>query len=243
LRTVEPGPGPARNVGVAAARSDSLCFIDADVVVHPRWLEAGLAALQQDRSRPVGGDVRIGFADPRQPTGVEAFEAAFSFRQKIYIERENYSVTANLMMDRQVFEAAGPFGPIDTPEDIDFGKRATALGHKPRYVPGMLAWHPARPDVEAVRRKTERVARQKLTRHLAEGRSLAMFRLAALATMVSGPVMGVRMATTDRIEGLANRLKGYGVLMAVRFFKGLDMWRLASAHASGRLGEAVSWNR
>jgi glycosyltransferase involved in cell wall biosynthesis len=123
----EPGPGPARNHGIAAARADVLAFIDADVRVLPGWLQAGLDALQSAPG-PVGGDVRIDTADPHRLSGVEAFECVFAFRQKFYIERRQYSVTANLIMTRAMFDAAGPFGGIDTAEDRLFGERARAAG-------------------------------------------------------------------------------------------------------------------
>src|SRR6267378_1638526 len=60
LRELQPGPGPARNVGVRAATADIIAFIDADCRAHRDWLRT---ALQTIRSTPkgtvLGGDVRI----------------------------------------------------------------------------------------------------------------------------------------------------------------------------------------
>ena len=42
-----PGPGPARNRGVALSHGDILAFIDADCVADPEWLTAIASALEK----------------------------------------------------------------------------------------------------------------------------------------------------------------------------------------------------
>ena len=60
LQESEPGPGPARNCGVRAARGDILCFIDADCRPHPTWLEVALQTLSSAPERTIlAGDVQI----------------------------------------------------------------------------------------------------------------------------------------------------------------------------------------
>ena len=44
------GPAVARNCGWRAARGRLIAFIDDDTVPHPRWLELGRQAMQQNRS-------------------------------------------------------------------------------------------------------------------------------------------------------------------------------------------------
>ena len=65
-----PGPGPARNCGVAATTGDVLAFIDADCLADPGWLEAAEAALADPSAEILGGDVRIGYVDPARITAI-----------------------------------------------------------------------------------------------------------------------------------------------------------------------------
>lgn len=242
-----PGPGPARNTGVAAARAPLLAFIDADVTVLPGWLQAGLDALAADPPGPIGGDVRISVENPARLTGVEAFESVFSFRQKAYIRRKHYSVTANLMMARPVFDVAGPFDGIEHPEDRAFGERAHAAGMPTTYVPAMRALHPARRDFDEMRRKWARLSQQAYTTHILNGRSPFLWRARAFAVGVSGLVHMPRMLFSSRINGFGNRMRGLGFLLYLRWSRALDMLDLAgkadSSLSPALNSPALKWNR
>src|SRR5262249_17992497 len=56
-----PGPGPARNRGILAARGDVLAFIDADCRADPGWLAAIEAAFADGKTQIIGGDVRVAY--------------------------------------------------------------------------------------------------------------------------------------------------------------------------------------
>lgn len=242
LRQPEPGPGPARSLGVVHARSDWLAFMDSDVRVTPDWLETGLAALAEDPSRPLGGTIRIDRADPRRPTPVEAFEEVFSFRQKHYIEQEGYSVTANLMMHRRVHDLAGPFDGIGAAEDMAFGRRAAARGAPTRFLPAMVAFHPARRSLADLRRKYARVDHHLLVNHLDRGGSAASWRLRALAMATSSLPHLPRMLAAPGLA-VADRLRGLIILFAIRAARARAMWADAATVQAGRAGGTVSWNR
>lgn len=238
-----PGPGPARNTGVAAAGAPLLAFIDADVTVLPGWLQAGLDALAAGPPGPIGGDVRIAAADAYRLTGVEAFESVFSFRQHDYIRRKHYSVTANLMMERGVFDAAGPFDGIEHPEDRAFGVRAYRLGMPTTFVPHMRALHPARRDFDDMRVKWGRLSAQAFTAHRAAGKSVLAWRLRAAAIALSGAAHAPRMLFSGRISGFGNRLRGLGFLLRLRATRALDMLQLAREADRPELSPALKWNR
>ena len=239
LAETAPGPGPARNTGVAAARAPALAFIDADCRAAPGWLQTAVDAIEADPARAViGGDIRIDFADPAHLTGIEAYEAVFGFRQKMYIEKKHFSVTANLAMPRHIHALIGPFGGIDIAEDLDWGTRAAAMGYPARYLPAMRVYHPARPDRASLERKWQRHIHHdwNAARHAGRWR----WRLRAAALLASIPVEGLKFLTSDRVNGLANRLRGLGVLARIRWFRATEMLRIMSAPAEGG---GVSWNR
>ncbi|WP_448577527.1 glycosyltransferase [Thermaurantiacus sp.] len=238
----EAGPGPARNLGANAARAAILAFVDADVRVLPGWLMAGLEALAAHPDGPIGGDVRISVDDPRHMSGVEAFETVFAFQQRKLIERQGYSVTANMMMTRQVFEAIGPFGGLNVPEDMEFGQRGRARGHPTRYAPAMRALHPARRNFDDMAAKWHRLAVQALTAHQAAGKPMWMWDLRALVVAASAVPHGLRLLGSPRIEGLPSRLKGLAFLYRIRWARAMDMLALSRATRHGEQVTAAGWN-
>ncbi len=233
-----PGPGPARNRGSAAAQAAILAFIDADCRAAPGWLQAAVDAVEAaPETAIVGGDIRIDFAEPARATGIEAYEAVFGFRQKLYIEIKNFSVTANLAMAAAVFARVGPFAGIDTAEDLDWGQRAHAMGLATRYLPDMRVYHPARPDFAALARKWQRhIGHDWRARRGARWRWPAR----AVALVASVPFEAGKLMFSERISGAGNRLRGLAVLARVRWFRACEMLRVMAAPASE---EIIVWNR
>src|SRR5690349_19590197 len=143
-----PGPGPARNRGAALALAPILVFADADCPVAPDWLPKILARFAADPGLAVlGGEVRVFPAVPGDPRPAEAYEAVYAFRQRLYIERQGFSVTANMAVRRTVFEAVGGFGGIAVAEDNDWGQRAGRMGFRTVWAPEVRVRHPARATV------------------------------------------------------------------------------------------------
>ena len=226
----QPGPGLARNRGAAAAKAHVLAFIDADCRAAPGWLQAAVDAVESDPERGVfGGDIRIDFADPAHPTGIEAFEAVFGFRQKLYIETKHFSVTANLAMAPAVHAAVGGFAGIDKAEDLDWGLRARAMGYVTRYRPDMLVLHPARDSFAALANKWRRLIRHDWNAHRASGASVWRWRARAAALVAAVPVEVPRFLLSDRISGLGNCWRGALVLARIRWFRAGEMLRVVSS--------------
>jgi GT2 family glycosyltransferase len=227
LSETTPGPGPARNTGVAAATAPTLAFIDADCRAGAGWLQAAVDGVEAEPGRGVvGGDVRIDFIDERHLTGIEAYEAVFAYRQAMYINRQHFSGTGNLAMAAPVHKAVGPFAGIETAEDRDWGRRATAAGYRIRYVDAMRAFHPARDTFESLERKWRRHIEHDWHDHKAGGRPVVPWILRALAMVASIPVEALRILVSDRLSGLANKLRGIGILARVRWFRTAEMLRV-----------------
>ncbi|NWG46207.1 MAG: glycosyltransferase [Alphaproteobacteria bacterium] len=156
---VEPqkGAAHARNAGVAAARAPRLAFIDCDCIPEPDWLAAGLAGLAQ--ADLVGGSVTVTCSDPVRPSPVERFERIFAFDQARYVQEKHFSVTANLLTHRVVFDAVGPFRD-GYPEDVDWCHRARAKGYRLAYVEAARVSHPARRSWAELESKWRRTSRE-----------------------------------------------------------------------------------
>lgn len=230
-----PGPGPARNTGVAASVAPWLAFIDADCRAERGWLAAALAAMAPAGEHAVvGGDVRLDYADTARLTAVEAYEGVFAFRQKLYITRRNFSGTGNLAMHRRVHARVGPFAGIGLAEDVDWGGRATAAGLRILYVEAMRAYHPARPDVKSLVVKWDRHIAHDWAAHRAAAAPAWRWLARAAAMLPSIIIDGVRLLLSDRVPGMANRLRGLPVLARIRMFRMARMiavWRAGSSDA------------
>lgn len=151
------GAAPARNRGVAETTAPRLFFLDSDCIPEPGWLAAAIAA--GPRADVVGGAVSV-FDETGEPrSGAEAFETVFAFDNKGYVERKGFSVSANLLTRRDVFEDVGGFRS-GLSEDLDWCRRATAAGYTLAYADDVRVLHPTRSDWSALRRKWKRITEE-----------------------------------------------------------------------------------
>jgi len=130
----------ARNAGARAAQGNLLAFTDADCTVSPRWLEALLAC--QGRAPLLAGDVQV--TTEAQPNAVERFEMLWRFSQRAWVA-QGWAATANLMVERQAFEAVGGFDSAyrHIGEDADFCLRAGRAGFALGYCEPAVVEHGA----------------------------------------------------------------------------------------------------
>lgn len=242
LHEAEPGPGPARSTGTRAANAPILAFIDSDCTAEPGWAKGILEHFERPGAEPImGGEINIELRDPTAPDMVEAYECIYSYRQKLYIFKQNYSSTANLAMRAEVFKDVGDFAGIAIAEDRDWGERASAMGYAIAYHPHIKVSTPARPDFAAVRKKTDRqighdyaILGKDLTSRLRWG-----FKAVALIGSPVGEI--VRIAASDRVSGLrAKSLALLGVTKA-RAYRGWLMLSLLFKPDDGSM--SGRWNR
>lgn len=223
---VEPerGAAAARNRGVRETTAPKLFFLDCDCVPAQDWIVAGLRALEG--ATVVGGVVDTFDETPPPRTGAQAYETVFAFDQRRYIEREGFSVSANLLTWRRVFEAVGPFTP-GVSEDMDWCRRAAALGHAVRFEPALRVAHPTRADTPALFAKMRRVQREMFA--LASRRPLGRLRWALrVAPMLLSPVVhGPRLLVSPRLSSPLERWRGLTTLVALRGVRAV--WTLRQA--------------
>jgi len=215
----EPGAGPARNGGAAVAQGEILAFIDSDCVAEPGWIAAGVAALADYDF--VGGRVRVLTADPVRLTWTEAFERVFAFDFKNYIEKKGFSGAGNLLCPRALFNEVGGF-KAGVSEDVEWSRRATAMGFRLGYAPLAVVGHPARRTWSELKAKWRRVNRE--TYALAgHGRA----RLALLARTFLLPASCVahtpKVLWSPELETVEQKLAALAMLIRIRFWRMADM--------------------
>ena len=211
------GAAAARNAGVRLAGGHILAFLDSDCIPDREWLAAGCRALQH--ADLVGGAMILSFANPEHRTGVEAFEAQFAFPNQRYVEREHFSVTANLFTKRSTFNHVGFFRP-DVPEDKDWGQRAHALGYRWIFAPEAKVLHPARRSWPQLRGKWKRLTREAYGYSPHKGKFLAR----SWIVLLSSPAFILPLVRSKRLKGWRERRDVATLVLRLR------TWRLLEAH-------------
>ena len=239
LSEAEPGPGPARNKGISAARGDILAFIDADCRAHPNWLQAIQAALSAPDVKVIGGDVQVPIKDERHPTALECYERIYAYRNRKYIA-SGYSGTGNLAMLPETFAQVGPFAGINLAEDRDWGHRARAKGIITRYVPEMIIYHPAREEFSEMQQKWDRHILHDFS-HVEGAKGKLRWLARAIAVGLSPAGELPRVLVSDRVSGLKQRWLAFRCLTRIRLFRARRMLSLLF-RPKGRSAENV-WNR
>jgi glycosyltransferase involved in cell wall biosynthesis len=237
-----PGPGPARNMGVAHAKGDILAFIDADCVATPDWL----AAIERHfRDSPdssvIGGDVRILQKDAKRPTMLEAYESVFAFRMKEYIKEKGFTGGGNLAVRAWVFRKVGNFLGINIAEDTEWGQRASSMGYRVRYEPTMIVFHPARSCFQELVAKWDRHISHDLHEIRQRRNWRALWTARAFAVLVSPLAELPRIVASDRLSGPRARWLAMIGVVRIRLYRSVAM--LAASMNADPSPSAARWNR
>lgn len=227
----EQGAGPARNAAVAHAKGNILALIDSDCVADPRWIEEGVEALRDYDY--VGGQVRITVPRPQRPTPAEAFEMVFSFDFRTYIQNQHFSGTGNLFVPRDVFERVGGFRN-GLSEDIEWCRRANALGYRLGYAERAIVGHPARREWQALVKRWDRVTMEMLGLQRESPYWVAKWLLYAAAVAISPFPHAVKVLLSDRLSGGRAKMAGLLGVFGIRLYRSYRMlvclWDSRGAH-------------
>ncbi len=224
VAVAERGAGPARNAAAAVARGDVLAFTDSDCVPDAGWLSSGLAALAG--ADIVGGAVGVSVSHPLRPTGAEGFELAFAFDNRRYVERLGFSVTANLLAPRGVFEAVGGFR-VGVPEDLDWCRRARSAGFTLAFAPEARVMHPARTTQDELARKWRRLTREAFADHVDAGGSRMRWLGRAGLVLVSPFGHAGKILVSPKLPDVRARLVALATLVRIRTLRAAWMLGLA----------------
>jgi GT2 family glycosyltransferase len=134
------GPAAARNAGWRAAEAPLIAFTDDDCIADRDWLQAALAAAEQD---PPGTSIVQGRTKP-DPAELAARDGLFSRTVRVDSLGPQFE-TCNILYPRAALEALGGFderfGPLPTAEDTDLAWRAIEAGFRTRFAPDALVLH------------------------------------------------------------------------------------------------------
>ena len=214
------GAANARNVGVRSAVTNILIFTDSDCNPASDFLTQAIRAARE--ADITGGDVRL---TQSHTNGVTAFEQVFAFNQRRYIEEMQFSVTANLVTSKSVFNHVGPFR-ADLSEDLDWGQRATAFGYKITYQPDMIVYHPCRTTWTGLRAKWNRITTELYGVHNSDGKPTVLWILRALAMPLSVFGHVPRVLSSPKLTTWGARGAALGVLARLRLWRMFAMIRL-----------------
>jgi GT2 family glycosyltransferase len=223
----EKGAAAARNRGVRETCAPRLMFIDADCLPASDWVTIGRQVA--GRADLIGGMVKIFDETPPPRSGAEAFEAVFAFHTQKYVERDGFSVTANLITRRDVFEDVGPFrGGVS--EDRDWSFRATAKGYRLIYEDRLRVGHPSRQDWPALRSKWRRITQEMFEQTGGTLSARAKWALKGLAMPFSILVHLPKVLTNPKLSSLGDRLRAAITLVRLRLQR--MIWMLCQAMGS-----------
>jgi GT2 family glycosyltransferase len=187
------GPAAARNLGVAAAEADVVCFTDDDCQPRPGWVDGLLRRLADADAGAVAGPTVV---DPAAGSAAVAAQVVTNHLLDASLDagtgRLGFAPTSNLGVRTEVLRAI-PFDesfPLAAGEDRDWCARLAAAGHALRYEPGAVVDH--HPDLDV-----RRFWRQQLR----YGRGAAHFRATS----------GERLARPRFYADLVRRGVGEGV--------------------------------
>lgn len=215
----EKGCGSARNRGAALSTGDVLAFTDSDCRPDRDWLTNGVRRLTHHQADIVGGGIAVFAADEARPTDAELFDKVFGFEQERYVRRKSFAAGANIMVPRSVFAAVGPFRNGQLPEDLEWGRRAAAMGFRIGFAADAVIRHPARRTWSELARKIDRTTWH-ARNYMAERPWFRLRWAAYTAAMATPPLWkATKILASPALSGWGQRWRTLRTLVRVRTYR------------------------
>ncbi|WP_339722087.1 glycosyltransferase [uncultured Paraglaciecola sp.] len=159
LFEAKAGSYAARNNALDNINTPFIAFTDSDCIPQENWLECALSTLRDsgDGVGAIGGKVML-FAENERPNLCEYYDMVTGFDQQSYIEKDGFSVTANLIVKRSALTKTGVFNALlMSSGDKDWCLRMQQQGLTLVYCKQAIVAHPARNSVKQIKTKLKRL--------------------------------------------------------------------------------------
>lgn len=213
------GAAAARNMAVHRTKEPLLFFTDSDCIPDSTWI--GTAFAVSGTADLVGGLVETFDETPPPRTGAEAFDTILGFEQQRYVEKMSFSVTANLITSRKIFEQVGDF-IVGRSEDLDWCHRARDKGYSIAYSDNLRVLHPTRPTWPELARKWRRMTAEAFE---TEQNSTIKSFIKALVVGGSGIAHLPKVWMSKRLS-FRDKIRGTGTLIRLRLLRMIWLIRL-----------------
>ncbi|MFC3415225.1 glycosyltransferase [Algoriphagus hitonicola] len=152
------GSYAARNTGIKLAETPLLAFIDSDCIADPDWLKNAIGVFDTNpQIGLLGGHIDL-FKEEDGHELAFLFEKHYAFRQQENIRKFNKSVTANLIVRRDLFLKFGFFDQSKlSGADMEWTSAVVGAGEHIAFAQDVVVRHPARKTIAelcAKRRRT-----------------------------------------------------------------------------------------
>lgn len=145
LKETKSGSYAARNKGLQEAKGNIIAFTDSDCIPYPNWIEMGVNNLKiLNYYGIVGGKIELTYKNKNHLNAVEQYEMLFAFNQERYVNKLNFSATANLFTSKSILSDIGNYDDsFKSGGDREWGNRAIIKGYKIIYGNNVIVKHPA----------------------------------------------------------------------------------------------------
>lgn len=145
-----------RNKGIETATGEIIAFLDGDCIPEKDWIRQAVNIIEQTGVSRIGGRIGVKPISPESPVPA-LLDTLCCFNQEGAVKNCQSSMTANLIVKREVFDKVGNFNEdYFEMEDIEFGLRATNANFTVSYGKNCLVWHPPRMTVKEMFIKAKR---------------------------------------------------------------------------------------
>lgn len=143
----------SRNIGVKNSRGEILAFTDSDCILENDWLE-NIKIKLTEKEKIISGKIELYFDDKRNIW--ENFDKIVHMRNDERINK-NEVATANMAINKTLFNKIGFFDEVSSGGDFNFAKRAVKQGFEIEFIEEIKVLHPTRKTYNEIRKKLLRL--------------------------------------------------------------------------------------